>query len=84
MKCETDEEWAAFGRRIYDTAINHFKDKPIRELVIPIEMWGHEVLKVSVTDVRHFWEPTGPIGDRYSSSRKGYMLSTGEIEWENK
>jgi len=38
MKCETDEEWAAFGRRIYDTAINHFKDKPIRELVIPIEM----------------------------------------------
>jgi len=79
---KTDQEWAKFGKKLYDNALKCYKDYGAPTVVVPLAMEPYgEVLTVSF-HIRTFCMATGPIDDRYKSTKTGYPLSDGTIEWE--
>jgi len=78
---KTQKEWAEFGKRVYDTSVNHLIDSPgVQKVVIPLITKDGDLATFTVGDfvscVEFYWD-----GEE-RKSRHGYRLSDGSIRWK--
>ncbi len=68
---KTDQEWADFGKLIYDTAMNIFADKPVNSVTVPFKLDDGALCRVKIEGAAVFIERVGDEWKHY------YRMSDG-------
>lgn len=78
----TEKEWAEWGKKIYDTAMKNFIDKPVKNVIIPLKDKDGCLTSVTFSHPLIFVQVSGPPEKR--RFEHFYKLSTGELVHSSK
>ena len=83
---KTEKEWAEFGKKLYDTAVNNFIDKPVNGVVIPLTTKDGDIAAVRfdrpVTFVDTVWENGERVFKHYYKLSDGSYILQSEYNAE--